>query len=468
MLIFQFLPLLWLATTVLSAQVTGVFTAINNIVPPANQQPHIPSWQATVAWTIDSSKVAPGDTFTLTLPDVFKFTSTTNTLVLSSGGTNYATCTLTSGENLLPYSLISCTALPAVTTVAEADGTITFPFTFNAGMTNSPQDLAAATLWTPGQNLVTFQDGADLTFTVTMSAGAYYIQSDPNQGSYMTRKLTRLQQMEHYYQGPTCIQPMSGTITMALGGQTPFDCSQSGAYLSDSFNAWQFPSQALTTAGGGSITYTCSPSAIVATFTNIPAGYRPYIVGFSNVITGQYVDVYSGSGICGYQAFSQTVTYQSYNDLDPNGTGNVKPIVVTTITRDDINTPSLTTAIGVSTNTIEVLVPRSVTTVTTTWTNPYSSETTTTDSSGIRIVEIQVPYSTSTTIGPLSGTETVTESGTTYVRVTDVLSTSTTLGPLSGTETVTESGTTYVRVTDVLSTSTTLGPLSGTETVTER
>ncbi|SGZ57770.1 CIC11C00000002104 [Sungouiella intermedia] len=44
-----------------------------------------------------------------------------------------------------------------------------FPFTFNAGMTSSAIDLAAASAWTAGQNVVTFKDGADLTYTVTMN-----------------------------------------------------------------------------------------------------------------------------------------------------------------------------------------------------------------------------------------------------------------------------------------------------------
>lgn len=64
------------AAVALGAQISGVFTSIDSILGPSNNRPVTPSWQATVLWLMPRLKnIKNGDTFTLHMPYVFKFTS---------------------------------------------------------------------------------------------------------------------------------------------------------------------------------------------------------------------------------------------------------------------------------------------------------------------------------------------------------------------------------------------------------
>lgn len=83
----------------------GVFNGIKSITPSDNRRPEQPSWHATVLWEIKPAMgVQEGDTFTLHMPYVYKFTSSSNTLQLTAGGQVVANCNLYSGENIVGYS----------------------------------------------------------------------------------------------------------------------------------------------------------------------------------------------------------------------------------------------------------------------------------------------------------------------------------------------------------------------------
>lgn len=129
--------------------------------------PGTPTWSASVSWSKNSSQLA-FDTFVLHMPYVYQFTTYPLPLELAASGVNYASCLLFSGETIVLYSEIQCTATSAITDVTESvSGTASFNFFFNSGF-DLALNLDAGNYWAPGAITIDWTDGST-TLTTSIS-----------------------------------------------------------------------------------------------------------------------------------------------------------------------------------------------------------------------------------------------------------------------------------------------------------
>ncbi|EGV64122.1 hypothetical protein CANTEDRAFT_93631 [Yamadazyma tenuis ATCC 10573] len=269
-----FWVLLWFcASPIAATQVTGIFTSFNDLTFQSSgydQIPSSPSWYATLGWTINGANVAAGDTFTLTLDCVLKFTDSASTFNLAVGSTTYATCTYSNGELIVPYSTINCVVSSSITTSTSASGTVSFPFTFNPGGGGSSVDLTDSTCFSAGTNTASFHDGSNtLTHTFTVISE----NTSSNAKSYqLVRSMPSMKRTQIYHLGATCNGGIvSGSFGMTVSG---FDCNNMHVGITNNLNDFLMVKP---TYSSFSMTGTCSTSGYVVTFSNIPAGYRMFM-----------------------------------------------------------------------------------------------------------------------------------------------------------------------------------------------
>lgn len=136
MLVSTVFHLVAAATMVAGKQVSGVFTEILSLVFKGGTDnvaaPMTPSWYVGMNWVIDGSAVSAGDTFTLNLPCVFKFTTPakTKSINLAAGGQVYATCNLYSGEVITSFSQLQCVASDTLDHNVNVSGNVNFLIAF--------------------------------------------------------------------------------------------------------------------------------------------------------------------------------------------------------------------------------------------------------------------------------------------------------------------------------------------------
>ncbi|ODV79533.1 bacterial adhesin [Suhomyces tanzawaensis NRRL Y-17324] len=360
-------------------QVSGVFTSFDSLkyqkgANYPNITPATPSWVATLSWSLDAAKVAPGDTFTLTLPCVFKFTTDSNTINLQADGATYATCTLTGGEILVPYSSMQCTVTNQISNVNLADGTVYFPLTFSVGGSANLADLQNANCFTAGTNTVTFKDGDKaLSTTVDFNGG-----SSNNQGidslNYNLKVLPSINTYQHYALAGNCPDGYSSGTLGISGVNAVIDCSSVHAGITNDINAWYYPK---SSSSDFQFQASCSSNQYTITYSNIPAGYRPFIDFLSTNPGVSLRTVYTDTFTCKNGRRTNdglTRTWGSYNNGGTGSNGNVVKIVTLTWTgtTTGITTLPFSTGPG-NTQTVVVEVPVPTTTVTSTWTGLCSS-----------------------------------------------------------------------------------------------
>lgn len=139
--------LIWLLFISLAkaAEISGIFTKLNSISfrndDPggfSDYHPGSPIWTASIAYKIQGDILEPGqilklgDTFTLTMPCVYKFLDSKPSVDISVNGVIYATCIYFHGQNIVPYSALQCTIDKNIGTLTVT-GTLKVPFIFNAG-----------------------------------------------------------------------------------------------------------------------------------------------------------------------------------------------------------------------------------------------------------------------------------------------------------------------------------------------
>lgn len=196
----------------MAATVEGVFNSILSITDPGNTRPGSVNWRAAVNWKITSDmEMKEGDTFTLHMPNVYKFTSSAQTLQIKAGSLVLANCDLFSGDNIVGYSEVQCTATAEVANVGTASGTITFAFTFNSGYSSDEVNLEAASVWSTGTNTIRWTDGPNvLTKDVTFEGGnTGVIEGSAENGVYGLRALVNSNTKQHYLLGPRCLVDFS-------------------------------------------------------------------------------------------------------------------------------------------------------------------------------------------------------------------------------------------------------------------
>ncbi|EGW31728.1 uncharacterized protein SPAPADRAFT_140483, partial [Spathaspora passalidarum NRRL Y-27907] len=371
-------------------QVSGIFTSFDSLVweKAANYafaSPAYPSWIATLSWKFKGTEVSSGDTFSLTLPCVFKFTTSQTTVSLNVGSTNYATCTFNPGDIVVSFSQLECVFLDSVTSSTDAHGSINFPVAFNVGGSALSTDLQDSTCFSDGENSVSFYDGDNkLTTQASFSGGS---TDDPNKITYINRVVPSLNKQQQYLLGGNCPSGYkSGSIGMQIRNSgSSIDCDSIHMAITNSLNDWYLPQNADVDF---SFTYTCSSSSFIVNYQNIPAGYRPFIDALFEVSNGVSVSVnYVNNYICTSSSTTtnngKTITWSAYENNVAGGNGEAVEVVTSTYTG---STTEISTMPFVSshdqTKTIVVNVPIPTVTTTTTYVGVSTSFTTKTATPG--------------------------------------------------------------------------------------
>ncbi|KAK6453614.1 cell-wall agglutinin N-terminal ligand-sugar binding-domain-containing protein, partial [Scheffersomyces xylosifermentans] len=382
-------------------EVTGVFTNFESLVFQnagnySITSPDKPSWIATLHWVIDGSKEKAGDTFTLNMPCVFKFTTPAgvNSVDLKVNNDVYATCKFSPGEIVVPFSQLQCTVAKIVTGSTYASGTVNFPITFNVGESALQTDLEDSTCFTPGTNTVTFNDGPNkLSTTANFQAGSPMPDDfDPDTIVFRNRAAPSTNEYQHYLLAGNCPNGYrSGKLGFRFSGGT-LDCSSVHAAITDQLNAWYFPE----TESDFSFTPRCTSNGFSISYNNIPAGFRPFIDGLirqsSSSLTVSYTNSYVCSDFYRYR-YNPIIDWGNYDNSGTGSNGNVVVVTTKTWTKSttQLTTLPFNTAPG-NTKTIEVNVPIPTVTTTTTWTGYQTTTTTVTATPGqTATVIVEIP-----------------------------------------------------------------------------
>lgn len=117
---FWLIALLIFINCAIGKQVSGIFTSFDSLTWSSGSSsyqrlPSNPNWLVTMGWSMKGSEISAGDTFTLNMPCVFKFTDSATSVDLKVGSTTLATCTYNPGEIIVSYSELNCVASSSVT-----------------------------------------------------------------------------------------------------------------------------------------------------------------------------------------------------------------------------------------------------------------------------------------------------------------------------------------------------------------
>ncbi|EGW31729.1 uncharacterized protein SPAPADRAFT_140900, partial [Spathaspora passalidarum NRRL Y-27907] len=409
--IFSFLVL----ATATADQVSGIFTSFDSLVwqKAANYPfagPAYPSWISTLSWAIKGTDVSPGDTFTLTLPCVFKFTTSQTTVSLSVGSTNYATCTFNPGDVVVAFSQLQCVVSDSVTPSTDAHGTINFPVAFNVGGSALSTDLQDSTCFADGTNTVSYYDGDNKLSTSVQFTGGY--NGSPSQIIYTNRVVPSLNKQQHMVIAGDCPAGYrSGSLGIQIANSGPkIDCSSIHIAITNALNAWYLPENADTDF---SYTYSCSTTSFTINYQNIPAGYRPFIDTLVSVATGSSITTtYVNNYVCANSILTtnngKTVSWGNYDNNVVGGNGQAVEVVTHTYTGSTTQVSTMPfDSTKDQTKTIVVDVPVPTTTVTSTYIGVSTSFTTHSASPGstATVIEYDPVHTTITvsTCSPQSG-----------------------------------------------------------------
>ena len=461
----QYTLLLIYLSVATAKTITGVFNSFNsltwsNAATYNYKGPGTPTWNAVLGWSLDGTSASPGDTFTLNMPCVFKFTTSQTSVDLTAHGVKYATCQFQAGEEFMTFSTLTCTVSNTLTPSIKALGTVTLPLAFNVGGTGSSVDLEDSKCFTAGTNTVTFNDGGK-----KISINVDFERTDVNPKGYLTdsRVIPSLNKVSTLFVAPQCANGYtSGTMGFAnTYGDVQIDCSNIHVGITKGLNDWNYPVSSETF----SYTKTCSSNGIFITYKNVPAGYRPFVDAYIsatdvNSYTLSYANEYTCAG--GYwQRAPFTLRWTGYRNSDAGSNGIV--IVATTRTVTDSTTAVTTLPFDPNrdkTKTIEILKPIPTTTITTSYVGVTTSYLTKTAPIGeTATVIVDIPYHTTTTVtSKWTGTITST---TTHTNPTDSIDTVIVQVPLPN-PTVT---TTEYWSQSFATTTTITGPPGNTDTV---
>ena len=461
----QYTLLLIYLSVATAKTITGVFNSFNsltwsNAATYHYKGPGTPTWNAVLGWSLDGTSASPGDTFTLNMPCVFKFTTSQTSVDLTAHGVKYATCQFQAGEEFMTFSTLTCTVSNTLTPSIKALGTVTLPLAFNVGGTGSSVDLEDSKCFTAGTNTVTFNDGGK-----KISINVDFERSNVDPKGYLTdsRVIPSLNKVSTLFVAPQCANGYtSGTMGFAnTYGDVQIDCSNIHVGITKGLNDWNYP----VSSESFSYTKTCSSNGIFITYKNVPAGYRPFVDAYIsatdvNSYTLSYANEYTCAG--GYwQRAPFTLRWTGYRNSDAGSNGIV--IVATTRTVTDSTTAVTTLPFDPNrdkTKTIEILKPIPTTTITTSYVGVTTSYLTKTAPIGeTATVIVDIPYHTTTTVtSKWTGTITST---TTHTNPTDSIDTVIVQVPLPN-PTVT---TTEYWSQSFATTTTITGPPGNTDTV---
>ncbi|KAK6866917.1 Agglutinin-like protein 6, partial [Candida tropicalis] len=348
-----------LATLVAPKEISGVFTSFDSLKWNEDSNdfrgPASPTWKATLGWSLDGTKVNPGDTFTLIMPCVFKFITEQTTIDLTANGVNYATCTFHAGEEFTAFSSVGCVVKDALKSNIQAFGTVTIPFTFNVGGTGTSVSLQDSTCFTTGDNIVTFQDGDN-----KLSITANFEPTGASRSDLIAnaRSIPSLEKMTHLVIAPDCPSGFkSGTISLNTNNGAYIDCAQVHVGMTNFINPWNYPTNS---EQNFSKQPTCNEGSFTLSFESVPAGFRPF---FDVMVTpkGKMGFDYKYSVVCADGESLEHPTHYdwgTYNTQTADSNGAI--LVITTRTGTQSTTSVTTLPFDPSkdhTKTVEVIEP---------------------------------------------------------------------------------------------------------------
>jgi hypothetical protein len=258
----SFITTAMLAALAYANAVTNVFRSIDSVTPES-----LPYWYTTVSvgWVLDSASVQTGDTFSLTMPDVFIARANSAEWYLpyfdmeSSDGTIVASCSISTagGISSSTDTVFSCVVTADFCKQPVYSGSLEIIVTFDAG--GRVETIANANLWTVNTNTMTFN--GDLSFDVTFAS------SGNTAGNlWYERSMNPDREFIYYlpYQSCGSSDTTSHTIVFQLTGQLVFEPSTVEAYGATAFNPYGFPLDAVSV--GASITYSSDMRTMTVIF----------------------------------------------------------------------------------------------------------------------------------------------------------------------------------------------------------
>ncbi|RLV92894.1 Agglutinin-like protein 1 [Spathaspora sp. JA1] len=337
--------------------------------------PGLASWIADLVWELDGSWMKPGDTFTLNMPCVFKFTTPEPSIHLHANSTDYANCVFSPGDISHAYSELKCVLLPTVNQSTKAIGKISVPLTFNPGYSSSEIDLKCSTMFRHGVNTVSFYDGDNILSTQTTFTGGS--STVPTTIIYSLRTVPSINKQQQYLLQGSCprghVQGLLGI--RILGGTGSIDCSSMRSYMTNTLNPWYYPKNAYPYT----YQWSCRSQVVSFLYGNMASGYRVFLEGFINRIEGvklqvEYVNQFECRGLAGIFDGSKLVTWEPYSDINVVA----KDLDVTTRTWTGSTTQMSTMSYEQSDQTISVVVevPIPTTTLTSSYIGISTSFTT--------------------------------------------------------------------------------------------
>ncbi|KAK6202243.1 cell-wall agglutinin N-terminal ligand-sugar binding-domain-containing protein [Scheffersomyces amazonensis] len=301
--------------------------------------PFAPFWSIVFDWTISYPSIQSGDTFSLSLTNLFAVYTpgstyvkrdTTQTVSLAGpDGTVYATC------ELIPATIVSvaelqCVGTNAIASGIDVSGSFTLEFVFNAGGSINNPDLQAAKSIVGALNHLSFSDGVNnLPYDVTFVKGSPSISENPNHLVYADRPVPWANYDSIYVLGGSCNDD-NGVTAGALGTlgiSSPsgnLDCSSYQVQVTKDLNDWYFPISSLEQEG---ISITCTKTAITVNYPFLKDNYRPFIAIDAHT-SGEEFEIYF------------TNTYICPNAPPHNGLVNYPPVTYdATVTFDGSGSP---------------------------------------------------------------------------------------------------------------------------------
>lgn len=269
-----------------SKEVSGVFTSIDSIVP-ASSSGYGPFDFNTVkvSWTIDTSKIDTGDTFSLNMPYIFevRITNADNSLtnffdIKNDDGTTLASCNVDQAGGRSLETSINCQVTADLTDFTTFSGSLQFVMIGDGG--GLPLTIPAAEHWTAGVNQLVFN--GDLTHDITFK----------QPGMRTLGRVTMRGDVFHYYMPKEELCPLSGIKNGTLGvivksQSLPINTADSNMYYTNTFSPYDFPLEANTIPDTTS-QYTSSANRLDYSFGAVPVGGQIYWSGFVDNVAQEY------------------------------------------------------------------------------------------------------------------------------------------------------------------------------------
>ncbi|ODV75650.1 uncharacterized protein CYBJADRAFT_171555, partial [Cyberlindnera jadinii NRRL Y-1542] len=327
------------ASYVCAKEVDGVFTSVNRISKSSDSQTstQIPfDWyDVEVGWTIDTSKIETGDTFSLTMPYVYQVRILNNGILstyfdITSDDKTIASCDVDNAGGRSLETTITCTLTADLSSYTTFSGTADFLIVFDAG--GRTETIESAKKWTSGSNVVTFN--GDLSSQVSFSG----INTS---GRQFISRITMRGDTFYYYAAPAQLcrggAISSGTFTFEIENDGyELKLEDVEAYYTNQFNSFGFPTS-YSNLAITSKTLSSNKRRVTIEFGAIPAGSRFWFSDYSNKLDQNYqlysvVDdievVCQGRGRDGVRETTRLTPVKGAAGGD--GDGVQKPVTITT------------------------------------------------------------------------------------------------------------------------------------------